>query len=207
LEKYPQVVVFNGHTHTPVGDQRMIFQDKYTAINDGSMYYCCVEKNEVSNGITPEGSNDVQEGIIVNVQDEDKFNVERWDLRRNVAYQPWNVDWKKKNYKNQNDKTPPRFESGVKPKVNLSGSGALVTYPQAKDNDAVFRYLIEIKDGNNVIASYKQFSQFYLTIQQPDKLTIEFANLPKGKQLTASVKALDVFNNESTAIISENFVI
>ncbi|MDR1141555.1 MAG: metallophosphoesterase [Planctomycetaceae bacterium] len=207
LEKYPQVVVFNGHTHTPVGDQRMIFQDKYTAINDGSMFYCCVEKNELSNGITPEGNGDVQEGMIVNVQTGNNFNVERWDLRRNVAYQPWNVDWKNKNYKNQNNKTPPKFDSGIKPKVHVSGGGALVTYPQAKDDDAVFRYFIEINDGDKVIASYKQFSQFYLTIQQPDKLTAEFTDLPKGKQLTASVKALDVFNNESTTIVSENFTI
>jgi hypothetical protein len=128
-------------------------------------------------------------------------------LRRNVAYQPWNVDWIKKNYRNQNDKTPPKFKSGAKPKVHLSGDGALITYPQAKDNDIVFRYLIEVKDGDTVIASYKQFSQFYLTIQQPDKLTVEFADLPKGKQLTASVRALDVFNNQSAAIVSEKFTV
>jgi Icc-related predicted phosphoesterase len=207
LEKYPQVVVFNGHTHTPVGDQRMIFQDKYTAINDGSMYYCCVEQNEISGKIHPEGNGDVQEGMIVNVQTGGKLDVERWDLRRNVAYQPWNVDWEKKNYRNQHDKTPPAFEPGVKPKVHLSGSGVFVTYPQAKDNDIVFRYFIEIKDGDTVIASHKQCSQFYLTIQQPDKLTAEFADLPKGKQLTASVKALDVFNNESAAIVSEKFTV
>ncbi|MDR3232557.1 MAG: metallophosphoesterase [Planctomycetaceae bacterium] len=207
LEKYPQVVVFNGHTHTPVGDQRMIFQDKYTAINDGSCFYACIEEKEVSNGISPEGSGDVQDGLIVNVHAGSKLHIERWDLRRNVVYTPWDVDWKKKNYREVSDKESPKFADSAKPKVSVSGSGALVTYPQATDSDIVFRYIIDIKAGDETVASYKQFSQFYLTIQQPEKLTVEFNDLPKGKQLVASVKALDSFGNVSAAVVSEPFTV
>ncbi|GHT45955.1 hypothetical protein FACS189454_06310 [Planctomycetales bacterium] len=206
LEKYPQVVVFSGHTHIPVGDPRMIFQDKFTSINDGSTSnaWVALGKDE-SIWENPDRHLEVTEGLIVNVLPGTKLNVERWDTYRNVPYVPWEVDWKNKNYKGQTNSEAPKFEFGVKPKVQITGSGCLVTYPQAKDDDIVFRYIVEIKDGGETVASYKQSSQFYLTTQMPETLTAEFDKLPSGKKLTASVKALDSFNNESDAIVSIPF--
>ncbi|GHT12067.1 hypothetical protein FACS1894170_06440 [Planctomycetales bacterium] len=205
LEKYPQAVVFNGHTHTPVGDPRMLFQDKYTVMNDGHVSELWVASGDVDAGVHPPQSLEVTDGLIVNVLPGSLLNVERWDTYRNVPFKPWRVDWKNKNYKGQRDSEAPKFEFGVKPKVQITGTGCLVTYPQAKDDDIVFRYFIEIKDGDTVAATVKQSSQFYLTTQMPEKLTAEFDKLPSGKKLTASVKAVDSFNNESAAIVSDAF--
>ncbi|MDR1922781.1 MAG: metallophosphoesterase, partial [Planctomycetaceae bacterium] len=36
LNKYPQAIIFSGHTHTPIGDSRMVWQGNFTSINDGS---------------------------------------------------------------------------------------------------------------------------------------------------------------------------
>jgi Icc-related predicted phosphoesterase len=135
LEKYPQVVVFNGHVHTPVGDPRVIFQDKYTAINDGSVTYVAVVEGEVDRGPHPERNQEVADGLIVNVLPGSLLNVERWDTYRNVSYKPWHVDWKNKNYKGQTNSEAPKFEFGAKPNVQVTGTGCSVTYSQAKDDD------------------------------------------------------------------------
>ena len=63
LNKYPQVVMFSGHSHYPVGDPRSIHQganpqsprqNYYTVINTGSTTYSEVNPGVVAPGIHPE---------------------------------------------------------------------------------------------------------------------------------------------------------
>lgn len=51
LSKYPQAVVFSGHSHFPLGDPRSIHQNIYTSVNDGSTTYSEVEPGVVNEGI------------------------------------------------------------------------------------------------------------------------------------------------------------
>lgn len=39
LKDYPQVVDFSGHSHYPLNDPRSVWQDEYTAIGTGALYY------------------------------------------------------------------------------------------------------------------------------------------------------------------------
>ena len=43
LSKYPQVVTFSGHSHVSIADPRNIWQDDYTALNLGSVYYVALD--------------------------------------------------------------------------------------------------------------------------------------------------------------------
>jgi hypothetical protein len=41
FDKFPQVVSLSGHTHCPLGNERMIWQDGFTAINTSTTSYGC----------------------------------------------------------------------------------------------------------------------------------------------------------------------
>jgi Icc-related predicted phosphoesterase len=212
LASYPQAVVFCGHSHFPIGDPRSIHQDKFTTVNDGSTNYTGVEKNEISKtSIHPENFDNITEGLIVNLVPNGDIEIERWDTFRNEEILPrWTVasphDGSQFKYKNHIDNDTPKFIDGVKPVVSdLAVNSCVVTFPQAQDNEIVHHYLVEILDGDAVIASIKKCSQFYLNSWMPSELSVHFSKLPVDKTFTARVTAIDSYKNNSIAIQSESF--
>jgi hypothetical protein len=212
LNNYPEVIVFSGHSHFPLGDPRSIHQDKFTAINDGSTTYSEVEPNVVMDGIHPQNFEKVTEGVIVNVLENGDVEMERWDTYRNEEILPrWTIkaphNGTQFSYKNRTGIPSPSFPDGEKPKVAYIDGilSCTVTFPQAIDNEAVFSYLIQVLDGDNVIASQSKFSQFYLNSDAPEPFSVFVSNLPSNKTLVARVKAFDSYKNESTWINSEPF--
>ncbi|MDR1864554.1 MAG: metallophosphoesterase [Bacteroidales bacterium] len=212
LSRYPQIIIFAGHTHYPLGDPRSIHQDKFTTVNDGSTNYAEMETGSFTIGTKPEHYNQVTEGVIVNIRDSGDVELQRWDTRRNEEILPrWTVeaphDGSRFIYRNRNGQPAPVFAAGAKPLVTVSGENATVTYPQATDNEVVHRYLIEILSGETLLASYRQFSQFYLNSEMPETLSADFSDLPAGGELKASVKAIDSYGNVSNAIVSDPFTV
>ncbi|MDR3233074.1 MAG: DUF1080 domain-containing protein [Planctomycetaceae bacterium] len=212
LDKYPQVIIFSGHSHFPLGDPRSIHQDKFTAVNDGSTTYSEVEPKIVDEGIHPPKCEYVTEGIIVNVLPNGDVELERWDTYRNEKILPnWLAeaphDGSRFNYKNRSGLPAPEFAKDAKVVTKITGKEVAVTFPQASDEEVVFRYLVEITDGDKTAASFRKFSQFYLNSETPKELTVSFNDLPAGKELKARITALDSYNNVSLPIISEAFSI
>jgi 3',5'-cyclic AMP phosphodiesterase CpdA len=195
----------------PIGDPRSIHQDKFTVVNDGSTTYSGVEKGEVSEGTHPEGYSDITEGIIVNVLKNGNIQMERWDTYRNEEILPkWVVkapfDGSNFTYKNRNGLPAPSFKRKVQPIVsNIDSQSYTVTFPQATDNEVVHHYLVEVLEGEQVIASFRKFSQFYLNSQMPAELSQKLTELPEGKTLVVQVKAVDSYKNMSAPIISKPF--
>jgi Icc-related predicted phosphoesterase len=212
LEKYPQVIIFSGHSHFPLGDPRSIHQDKFTTINVGSTTYSEVEPNIVNEGVHPEKYTFVTEGVIVNVLTGGNIEIERWDTYRNEEILPrWIInsphDGSNFTYKNRNGLPAPVFAKESKPIVSVTESSCKITFPQAVDNEVVHHYIVEILADAQVIASFSKFSQFYLNSNMPHDLTVTFKNLPAEKILSARVKAVDSYNNTSEPIKSETFKI
>jgi 3',5'-cyclic AMP phosphodiesterase CpdA len=208
LNKYPQIITFAGHSHYPLADPRSIHQDKFTSVNDGSVIYSDVWVE----GDSPQNSDKVTEGIIVNILPNGNVEMERWDTFRNEEIMPrWVVeapfDGTKFKYKNQNGLPAPVFAKGIKPAVEVNGRNATVTFQQAKDNEVVHHYIVEILLDKKVVASKTRFSQFYLNSVTPLELSLNFYALPAGKNYVAQVTALDSFNNPSVAIRSKVFAI
>ncbi|MDR1525792.1 MAG: metallophosphoesterase [Tannerella sp.] len=209
LNRYPQAVVFSGHSHFPLGDPRSIHQGKFTSVNDGSLNYSEVEPGVVSEGIHPERFENINEGLIVNVDRNGTIEMERWDTYRNEEILPrWHVeaphDGTRFVYANRNGLPAPVFAEGAKPEVaRVTNDSITVSFPQAADNEVVHHYLIEIRDSGRVMASYSKFSQFYLNSRMPAKLTVGFAGLPAGKKFEIQVKAVDSYGNLSTPIVSK----
>ncbi|MDR1384670.1 MAG: metallophosphoesterase [Planctomycetaceae bacterium] len=212
LNRYPQAIVFSGHSHFPIGDPRSIHQEKFTSVNDGSTTYSEVEPNILNIGIHPENYDKVTEGLIVNVLENGNVEIERWDTYRNEEILPrWTIDaphdGSQFHYTNsRNGVTSPVFAEEIQPTVSdVTENSCTVTFPQATDNEIVHRYLVEILDGGKVLFSFRKFSQFYLNSEMPEELRVTFTDLPHNKTLSARVTAIDSYNNSSKPIQSNVF--
>jgi len=213
LNQYPQVVIFSGHSHFSLGDPRSIHQDKFTSVNDGGATYSEVESGVVNVGIHPEAYSNITEGLIVGVLENGDVKLERWDTYRNEEILPaWLIeapfDGNNFSYKGRNGLPAPVFSEEAKPEVDVRELSYTVTFPQATDNEVVFRYLVEILENDRVITSFRKFSQFYLNSQMPQKLSVDFAySYATEKTFVARVTAIDSYNNYSNPIESEPFTV
>ena len=91
LNQFPQVILFSGHSHFPMGDPRSIHQgvspmsgknNYFTAINTGSTTYTELEPGVVDAGIHPKFYEYVTEGLIVSVKQNGDVLVQRYDTYR-----------------------------------------------------------------------------------------------------------------------------
>jgi len=210
--RYPQAVVFGGHSHYPLGDPRSIHQDKFTSVNDGSVYYSEVAPGEISKGIHPEENGNVTEGVIVNVMSDNSIEIERWDTFRDEEILPrWTIeaphDGSRFAYRNRDGLPAPAFPAGAAVKGYIDGDEYVITVPQASDNDVVFKYDIDFIENDTVAYSYNFFSLFYLNSEMPDEITYRIPNVPKGRTLTVEAVATDSYGNRSEPLTGETFII
>jgi predicted phosphodiesterase len=209
LERYPQAIVFSGHSHFPLGDPRSIHQGAFTAVNDGSVSCSEVEPNAVDAGVNPENYENVTEGVIVSVMKNGDVEIERRDTYRDEEIHPcWTVeaphDGSRFAYKNRNGLPAPVFAEGARPAVAATGNGELlVVFPQARDNEAVHHYIVELLEGKRTIAARRIFSQFYLNSAAPKELSAKFTEVPPRARLTVRVTAADSYGNLSAPAVTD----
>ncbi len=214
LSKYPQVILFGGHSHFPLADPRSIHQGVFTTINDGSTTYSEIEPGVVNEGIHPYKAGYVTEGCIVNVDKDMNVEIERWDTYRDEEILPrWNVkaphDGSQFVYTNaRTGGSAPVWTSGSKVEVSdVRDQTCKVTFPQAVDDENVHHYVVEIVDAetNEVKSTGSIFSSFYLNSDTPSTLSITISRVPDGAELYARVKALDSYKNVSEGLESDVF--
>lgn len=231
LNKYPQAVVFSGHTHYPIGDPRSIHQganpdskrqNYYTVINTSSTSYCEIPYGVVDDGVIPFGYDCVTEGLIVNELANGDIEIRRYDTYRNEEISPdsrWILkapfDGSQFTYADLRDaddnplgkvlydgKPAPCFSEDSSIALETNSSYVTVTFPQAADNDCVFRYSVVVKDMelNEEVATASVFSLFYLNSDMPKTLSRTFDGLVQGKEYSIEVRAYDSYENASTPL-------
>ena len=212
LRNFPQVIHFCGHTHYSVRDARALWQGDFTSIDDGTNDYTEIQPGIDYEGIHPYRVNDVQEGLIVSVEDENNVNVRRMDSRRNEEVLPqWNFSapYDKTNmpYATVTDKDAPYFDDAEVKAEEMQKGARNIVFNQAQDDDnVVLYYNVRIFDENgDSVASQRICSRFYLGSEMPTQLNVTFTNLPLEKELHASVTAVDPYGNESEPVESGTF--
>jgi predicted phosphodiesterase len=208
LDKYPQAVVFSGHTHYPLGDPRSIWQGGFTTINTGSTTYAEVESEiGLSVGTLPADYANVTEGLIVAVEKNGDVKLERWDTYRDEEIEPhWLLqaphDGTRFTYKNRTGGAAPAFgaDAGVTV-TGVTATGCKVSFPQASDDEVVHYYKVEIRNSaNQVVKTHVIFSGFYLNSAMPAQLTVNFTGLSRATSYTARVTAYDSYRKPSAPI-------
>ena len=229
LNDYPQAVVFCGHSHYPLGDPRSIHQgtnpnstrnNYYTVINTASTTYSEINPGAVNAGIHPEGYAYVTEGMILVEQPNGDIEIRRYDTYRNVEIDPehrWVIkapfDGSQFQYADIRDKDDnpnnvplrdglpaPAFYKSAELTLDVYPEDVKITFPQATDNECVFRYKVRILNGETEVQSAFVFSQFYLTTDMPQTLSYTVEGLAGGTKYTAEVIAYDSWDNQSVPL-------
>lgn len=206
-EQYPQIIAFSGHSHYPIGDERSIHQDKFTSINDGSIAYSEIETGK-SEGIHPEGFNDVTEGMIVSI-DNNIVSIHRHNTAQGAEIKKqWEIkpphDGSAFIYKDRKDNKAPEFANGIEPSFdNITKNGCKLIWEQATDNDIVHHYKIIIsKKGEESLSPVTEtvFSGFFLNAEMPQSKSWNIKGLDNKSTYDVSIFAIDSFGNESRPI-------
>lgn len=218
FSNYPQVIDISAHTHMGITDPHQIYQKSYTALNDGS------HKNDSNPthfpGYYNVGAEDyedygcVTEGYVIHIDKEDKVIVERWNTAINEHYSPdWVIappfDGTNFTYKNRTGGESPWWPTGAVLQLsNQTATSAYVTFPQAQDDEDVYRYYIDVvnSSGTKVRSSIKQFSLLNRGSRRPETLTINLTDLPSDTQLTCKVTGYDAYD-QTTKTLTATFTL
>ena len=230
LNKYPQAVVFAGHSHYPLGDPRSIHQgthpnsphqNYYTVINTASTTYSEVHPGAVDIGIHPENYQYVTEGLILTELENGDFEIRRYDTYRNLeigAEKRWvlkapfdgsqfqyadirDADDNPNNVPLRDGLPAPAFGEGASIAVETTAYSAKLTIPQATDDECVFRYRIRAFKGGMVTEEKFVFSQFYLNTDMPKALNYSISNLKPDTEYKVEVVAYDSYDNTSEPLV------
>lgn len=230
LNKYPQAVVFAGHSHYPLGDPRSIHQganpnstrqNYYTVINTGSTTYTEIHAPSVDEGNHPANYENITEGMIITEQPNGDIEIRRYDTYRNeeidadhrwVLKAPFDGTMFEYSDLRDADDNPdnktlrdglpaPVFAQDATASVKADAFSATVTFPQASDDNCVFRYRVRTLKGGVQIKENFVHSQFYLNSQAPDSLTMKITGLVPETEYTFEITAYDSYENVSEPVV------
>lgn len=218
LKEYPQIIDFTAHTHFAITDPHQIYQKDYTVVNDGSQkmdmnatHWPTWQQLNAEKEIDYDA---VTEGLIVHVDAENRVIIERWNTARNEKYdKDWIIsppfDGTNFTYINRTGGTAPWWGEGAQLSTTIvNDTICYLTFPQAKDDDDVYRYVVNIEDseGTKVITPINQFSLLNFASKRPNKITIPILGLPVGTELKATVVPYDAYDKAGPKL-SLQFVI
>ncbi len=201
---YPQIVLFTGHSHYPLGDERCIHQKYFTAIHDGNL-----TATNIEDGLLPTNNDrhfseslNIAEGCIVSVNNTKDVTVNRISFTRNEPIKnPWVIkaphDGSMFTYTRERDGGEvPFFATTDRLTIDeIRDNSFKVTFPQATDDDMVHHYSVELMNKNGIREQkINVFSQFFFGSQTPETLSLTIKNL-RGiySDYLLKVSAIDSF--------------
>lgn len=210
LKDFPQAIVFSGHSHYPISDERSINQCDFTSIGTASLSYI-----EMEDGV-PQNEFQFSQGLIVNVYEDNTVQIKRRDFH--------NDEWIKKDWiiekpidKNNFIYTSDRINHRDRPYFtndsiinvdNITENSSTITFSKGNHDDFVHSYKIEVinKTTNILEQTLKVISDFYLGIRKmKPTLTKEIYGLNSGTNYEIKIKAIESFGLESQSILTTIF--
>lgn len=204
LDDYPQVVTFSGHSHYSLDDPRSIHQKHFTSAGTGSLAYMELESGKVQGNI-PEGAGNIQQGLLVEVY-QNQVVINRRDFHNNEwTGTPWVVKLPSKTnkfkYTEDRDDLAPKFPASASIQVEeeeTTATGMRVKFSQAQDDLMVHTYQVtatNTKTGE-VDKQFQAFSEFYYD-PMPETLSFLIDGLKPATTYDIEVEAIDSFGNAS----------
>ena len=204
LSKYPQVVHISGHSHFPANDPRAIWQDSFTALNDGGLAYYELAVDG-KNGQFPDEKDRMSQALIIEVDADNRVLVKVLDVDEGKIMREFlidNITEKNKTKYSFNERKArsyaPVFPENAKLSYEKKGPLHYITVPQAKvsEDNEVFIYRISVvNDKGKTIHKAWEFSEYFFA-DMPESITFDgFMTLDKS--FTVKVCAEDVWGNIS----------
>ncbi len=194
----------SGHSHFPANDPRAVWQNSFTAINDGGLAYFELAVDG-KNGQFPEEKDRMSQALIIEVDAANRVLVKVLDVDEGRILREFLIDniaeEKKEKFNPEARKekaSAPVFTEGAELTAEEKYGMHYITVPQAEvsgDNE-VFIYRISVfdKNGKSVHEDW-EFSQYFFA-ERPDSITFK-GFLAFKSDLTVKVCAEDVWGNRS----------
>lgn len=225
LRDFPQVIIFSGHLHFPLNDERIIYQNGFTAIGTAATYYGSLHAElqgiryiEIAYGYEPYDCHIISQALIVEVDKNGTARIRRFDLTHNAEIKhPWVVPsastgrqpyaWASRCKENE----APKFPENASVKVTaFSKSRITLTFPAATDDDLVNGYEIRFTPlAGGKVRSVMTYSDFYRHAKVEDMsktvtrtITRRDLQCDKLEAYSISVRALDSFGAFSDPIVN-----
>lgn len=213
FDKYEQVILFSGHSHFPLNDERGIYQENFTVVSSGAIGGVGLEDGKME-GKIPDDVIDTSQGLIVSVDKDNSVTVTRMDFLNNEEIkEPWIID---SGYNKADFKYVNRWGNNEEPYFMVYSTVHIksrrddkvdIIFTQGKDDDMVHSYKIEVYEKSTVDNSENYtlkktqenfiFSKFYLGSKMPDKLDLTIDNVNKDKDYIVEIYAIDSFGKTS----------
>ncbi|MDN3019003.1 metallophosphoesterase [Paenibacillus sp. BSR1-1] len=190
LKRYPQAILFSGHSHYLLNHPRTIYQDGFTMVNTGSVAYA----------FSDFGAHRLSQGLLVKVYP-DRVEIKAREFTDHTWIQSFTVPIPfQKTYE---DEEKPFFaeSSAVRVEKNINGDSVTLSWDAAIDNTLVDRYLI--KHNGKVI--YTKYMKFWETGTPEAKVTLEIPKLTPETAYNLEITAVDAWKNESETGLSVSF--
>ena len=214
LKKYPNAVVFCGHAHATLRNERLIWQDGFTAVRLGSMYDWRLSLV----GSVPQSFNSDMFAVLEVYKD--KLVIRRYSALKQQEYRandPWTIplpfDPATAPYtfeKRAAESTAPEFPAGAGIKLAPNANGVQITFPKSTHPDGVLKYVVELFCENN--GSWQRLSRQdvngdFMFDEQERKAeimhTISAGFFDVGKKYRVTVSPVHVFGKQGRCISAE----
>lgn len=189
LKKYPQVILFSGHSHNLLDHPRTVYQDGFTMVNTSSVAYTLYDGGQ--------GPEEYSQGLLVNVYN-DRVEIKAREFSTGTYIKTFLIKtpYEKTFYDNEK----PVFSANTIINVNnITNTSADLSLSAASDNSQVDAYVI--KNNNQILKTV------YIKYWENSNGLIEtlLTDLMPGTQYNLEVYAIDSWMNESLLPISVKF--
>lgn len=174
LSKHNNVVIFGGHLHYPIVDERSIMQKEFTSIGCGAVKYMAIETGGYENMSGPStmiDSIEVSSGHLCEVDKNGNVRFTRLDFANNSEIkEPWIIPAPKKDLShlayygpNRMDKaTCPYFSNDFSYYINYDKENKLsISFSTGNDEDFVHHYTVDLLVNGQFVKQYKILTDFY----------------------------------------------
>ena len=220
--KYPQVVNFSGHSHSPVNHPRGVWQNSYTQVACGTLFYFELQR-DIGDSTIPEDARNAAQYMIVEVDAQNRVKIQPFNILTNDFMKtPATTDDPAKQlvyfihdvkdkssfvYTKARKKlaTAPWFEAGDEITIDETGTQHVaLSFPQAESDECVYGYRITLKDTQNAGKKIEKeiYSKFYLE-PMPETLSAVVEGLSAGTTYQVTVTPLDAWLNAGAPLQTE----
>lgn len=207
LSKYPQVIDISGHSHYPANDPRAIWQDSFTAINDGGLAYYEFTF-EGQRAYHPDGNGDMAQFLLIEVDAKNNVKVRVYDLTAEKFVWEFFIDNVSDPVKTKYSQSArkaaakaPVFDAAPVHTTSAGKDVFTVSPAKAGEGDIVFLYRFTVTDKNGAaVDSQTVLSDYYYTTSPADVIFKTDA-LKKGGEYTVTILAEDAWGLQSKPLV------
>lgn len=205
LSKYPNVVLFGGHSHYSVLDERTIWQGDYTVIQTQSLSYTELETGK-ENGTIPPNADQNPMGYIMEFTD-DEIQIHRISFadtsgKEHKANMLWSLPLPYEN--NGKYSFESRKANNLAPVITdttgtatVNGENVELTFSAGEDDDFVHSYEVVVDNKD----SFLFFSDFYNGLENMSD-TVTLSLKTDGEKHNYKIYSVDSWGKKSDSFVT-----